>query len=88
MLSGYKSFCQIRAVCTTLNLNHALMKKVKTFNAKSENINVWFKFDVVHSPLGIFSLFAFCKIRMHVKSEKNSGGYVEHFISLLSYLQD
>ena len=44
--------------------------------------NVSFKFVVVRTPLWIISLFPFCKIHMHVKSEIPWGVYTT-FISLL-----
>ena len=47
---------------------------VNNSDLKPLQCNVWFKFVVVRTPLGIISLFPFCKIHMHVKSENPAGG--------------
>ena len=41
--------------------------------------NVWFKFAVVRTPLGIISLFSFCKIHIIAKSEKIRKGVCTTF---------
>ena len=42
-------------------------------------IHVWFKFVVVRTPLGIISLFSFCKIHIIAKSEKIRKGVCTTF---------
>ena len=44
--------------------------------------NVWFKFVVVRTPLWIISLFPFCKIHMHVKSENPWGVYTTFYFTV------